>query len=482
MVDSSKPNILIIIADSLRADFLSCYGGRVPTQNIDQVASSGIKFENAYSQGPQSAVSHASMFTGRYPSNIGVTRSPEPMKDTTSPTIAGWLRDHGYRTFGIAGPGKMSSEYGYDRGFDDYYESYNSFPDYLSTDFLKAVITEPRKRKPLLKQWVRTATRGVDEKTGFKFDYLQQELRRSEKPFFGVMNTTVTHYPYNPPRPYKTQENPETMRSKYMFIDYLLREDVERAHPVDHPDVRPHRLRESATFEGRAKYASDPSWLNEAELDVLRDWYAGTIRYFDEKIGEFMNQVEDIEDTLVIITGDHGEHFGEHGVIQHGWSWFDECHRVPLIFSDVDTDRLDSGQYASLIDLFPSICDLVDIPIPEQIDGESLFRSNKQFSISEIDRVGNKGRDLLDDEHWDRFSVGRKYIRNDDWLYVLNSDGTEEWYRRPSEQLVSNNESGDEELKQILLERIPDFVSSRDENPEDIPDDLKSNLEDLGYL
>lgn len=482
MFDSAKPNILIIIADSLRADFLSCYGGRVPAQNLNQVAESGIKFENAYSQGPQSAVSHASLFTGRYPSNIGVTRSPEPMKETTSPTLAGWLRDNGYRTYGIAGPGKMSSAYGYDRGFEDYYESYNSFPGYLSTDFLKEVITKPRKRKPLLKEWIRTATRGQDKKTELKFDYLQQALRRSERPFFGIMNTTVTHYPYNAPRPYKTQERPETVRSKYQFIDYLRQEEGDEHHRVDHPDVRYHRLRDATTFEGRAKYASDPSWLNEAELDVLRDWYAATIRYFDEKIGEFIEQVKDVEDTLVIITADHGEHFGEHGVIQHGWSWFDECHRVPLIFSDVDTDRLNPEQYVSLIDLFPSICDLADIPIPEQVDGESVFRGSKQFSISEIGRVGNKGRDLLDDGHGDRFSLGRKYIRNEDWLYVLKSDGTEEWYKRPSEQSVSDDESGDEKLRQILLDRVPDFVSVRDENPGDIPDEVKSNLEDLGYL
>lgn len=375
----------------------------------------------------------------------------------------------------------MSSAYGYDRGFEDYYETYESFPGYLSTDFLKEVVTKSRKRKPLLKQWIRTATRGEDEKTELKFDYLHQELRRSERPFFGVMNTTVTHYPYNPPRPYKTQEHPETVRSRYQFIDYLRREEGDEHHRVDDPDVRNARLRDAATFEGRAKYASDPSWLNEAELDVLRDWYAGTIRYFDEKLGEFMRRVEDSENTLVIITGDHGEHFGEHGVIQHGWSWFDECHRVPLIFSETETDSLDPEQYVSLIDLFPSICDLADIPVPDHVDGESLFRSNKQYAISEIGRVGGKGEELLDDEHWDRFSVARKYIRSDEWLYVLRSDGAEEWYRRPSEQPV-DTESGDERLKQILLDSVPDFVSEHDETPEEVPDEVKSNLEELGYL
>jgi arylsulfatase A-like enzyme len=482
MSNVESPNIIIIIADSLRADFLTCYGGRVETPNLDQLAKSGTKFDKAYSQGPQSAVSHASMFTGKYPSNIGVVRSPNSMNDTSCPTIAEWLKKHGYKTYGIAGPGKMSSDYGYDRGFEEYYETYYDAPSYLSKEYIQEIITQPE-RKELAKQWIRTATRGPDRRTGVKFDYLRRELNQSDRPFFGVMNTTVTHYQYNAPRPYKSQECPEIERSKFEFIDYLKHKYKDFniwSHRVNNPEVRDDRIQEFSTLESRAKYASDPSWLNDQELSVLRDWYAATIRYFDEKLGEFLEQIADSENTVVIITADHGEHFGEHGVIHHGWSWFDECHRVPLVFSELTSESDSSEQYASLVDLFPTICDITDTPTPENVDGESLLTSNRQYAISEVGPVTKRGKELLDDEKKNKFDIGRKYIRNDDWLFVAQSDGIEEWYKRPSEEKVDI--TGDKKLKQRLLSATPDFTPMTSTKKDSIPDKLESNLKDLGYI
>jgi arylsulfatase A-like enzyme len=151
---NQKPNVLLLIFDALRADFLSCYGGPADTPTLDRLAEGGTLFEQAYSVSSGTPVSHAAMFSGQYPSETGVVGQTDVPQDI--PLIASWLRDTGYDTFGIRGPGRMGSEWDFDRGFDEYFERGTDMPKYTSPEFLKYVLFEDRLRPLLLKDLVRT--------------------------------------------------------------------------------------------------------------------------------------------------------------------------------------------------------------------------------------------------------------------------------------------------------------------------------------
>jgi len=155
------------------------------------------------------------------------------------PLLVSWLRDHGYDTFGIPGPSRMGSMWGYDRGFDEYYEAYSDdHPSYTSFEVVRKVLSEPRLRRLLLKDFGRTVTKGRDSLTSFKFDLLADRVEHDlEPPFFGMVNTTVVHSPYDPPRPFKERATPELKRPRWFFLEYLL--DTEEQLQRD--DVRPER-------------------------------------------------------------------------------------------------------------------------------------------------------------------------------------------------------------------------------------------------
>tara|TARA_B100001750_G_scaffold246131_1_gene267546 strand:+ start:1456 stop:2880 length:1425 start_codon:yes stop_codon:yes gene_type:complete len=117
---SKQPNILLLTIDSLRPDHLGCYGYQaVPTPAIDHLASSGIQFQNAYCQAPNTWMSHAALFTGCNPPRNNI-RSPLDKLNTTQPTLAEVLKNKGYETFGLPSVSMLSREAGFDRGFDHY--------------------------------------------------------------------------------------------------------------------------------------------------------------------------------------------------------------------------------------------------------------------------------------------------------------------------------------------------------------------------
>ena len=118
-----RPNVLLLIFDTLRRDALSRYSDAASTPAFDGVAARGTTFERAFAAGPFTPPSHGAMFSGRYPSDTGFA-GPWPTMPDGVTLLAERLGEAGYETLGIPGPAKMGSATGLDRGFDDYYEVY----------------------------------------------------------------------------------------------------------------------------------------------------------------------------------------------------------------------------------------------------------------------------------------------------------------------------------------------------------------------
>jgi arylsulfatase A-like enzyme len=482
-------NVILCVFDTLRPDYLSCYGSnRVETPNIDEVGRSGLTVENAFAVGPGTPISHAGLFTGRYPSSSGVTGQYIPLPEDHA-TMAEWFDRAGYRTMGIAGPSKLASDFGYDRGFDEYFEPYYDI-GYSNRKPTKQYFKNLLSDWDIFKDGYRTAVRGEIKNTRFKFDYIREWIESTPRPFFVFANFLEAHAPYHPPAGYRSEFDPQFRESPSFLLEYLF--DHHGWH--QNQNIRLDRLAHVQTGDGIGRFLADPSYLNRDEMAVLRKWYAASIKYLDDMFGEFLEYYrrELADDTILVVTADHGEQFGEHGLIAHSHYLFDETLRVPLLLTGPGVEEL-TDEMVSLVDLYPSLSDLAGIEIPDFTDGRSflehggrerVFMEHGQRNVREF-REAAHGKFLSDDQ-LRRFAAGRKAVRTGTHKLVVDSRGESVLYDVTGK---TETETTDSELERELQVAISETLSDEyGEWPEGDPETYRldaqviSSLEDLGYI
>ena len=291
---AGAPNVLVIVVDTLRADHLSGYGySRQTSPNLDHVAQMGVLFDNAFAAASWTLPSHASLLTGRYPFEHGAEKGP---LDGRYPTIGESFRNRGYRTGAFsANSFFFCRRMGLGRGFVH-------FDDYSGSLIQAAVRTcYGKDLEALLNRLglkIYPVRRTAPEVNG---SFLRWVDSKPGKPFFAVLNYFDVHDPYFPPQPYRTRFS--KLRNPGGIIDESL-----ASHTV-------------------------PATAEELQGEV--DAYDGAIAYTDDQIGQLLAELKKrrlADNTLIVITSDHGESFGEHGLFIHGNSLYREQIRVPLIF------------------------------------------------------------------------------------------------------------------------------------------------------
>lgn len=480
-----KPNILVFVLDTLRPDVLSCYPGSdgANTPHIDEIADTGLLFERAFSVGPNTEISHAGLFTGKYPSETGMVGRDSMMPEET-PVIADWLRNQGYRTYGISGPGKIRSDLGFDRGFDEYIEPYyETLEPELSIEYLWQAVTN----ETVGLDFLRTLRNGPDDITNFKLRMIEGELKQTDnQPLFGFINFLTPHTPYDPPRPFKERATSSLNRPEWFLLEWvytLIGRDLET---LNRDDVRSGRVFRAARGKGQP-YHADRDWLTDDELDVLWQWYCAEVEYLDHQIGQFYRSIENIADnTIIILTSDHGEHFGEHGLLYHGDFLYDETLHVPLVLSGpgVPKNRRRSD-LISLVDLFPAISDLLDIQLSADVSGQSPFSSRTRKAVyaeyGKRDMSESKKASYLRSDQLTDYSFGRKCIRTPDYKLVLRSDELQSLYQLPEE-----TETSDPEIIESLQEKLVDTLGTEfltaNSAVNEVNRAVKKNLQQLGYI
>lgn len=397
---AGQSNVLLIILDTVRAASLSLYGNpRNTSPNLVETARQAVVFRNAFSTAPWTLPSHASMFTGRRPDEFEADwRSPlgeEPI------TLAAVLREHGYRTGGFAANTFYASrESGLARGF----VHYEAYPIWSSDHFLSASSIA----RVLLGRHDFRRFFGIDEEPGRRTaptviaSFLEWQDRDHDQPFFGFINLFDAHAPYLPPAPYDT-----------LFGPRLIGRD---------PSMR----------EGRS--------FTTRELRAEIDAYEGAIAYLDHHIGMLMEELDArgvLENTLVVVTSDHGEEFGEHDVFTHGNSLYRHVLHVPLLmrFPDHVPQGRTVERWVSTRDLAATILDLVNVESP--LPGRSLARfwSDSVGGDTLFAMVSHAtGRpDAYPVSRGDMFSVMAEPYR-----YIRSGDGSEEMFdlgKDPFEQV-----------------------------------------------
>jgi arylsulfatase A-like enzyme len=313
------PNVLLIVLDTVRAGNLGLYGyERATSPHLDQFAQRGVVFSHAFSTSPWTLPSHGGMFTGRLPHELGGGWMT-PIGGTY-PTVAEALTSRGYATAGfIANTAYCAAEFGLARGFTHYEDHRPSVVRSLLATSFGTAVSKALSLPSRYRFWLKNA-----EQVNAEF-LRWADARDTERPFFAFLNYYDAHAPYIAP--------PEYVRR---FSSAPVRGDI-WSKKLD--AWKPDDIREFKTA------------------------YDAAVSYLDDQVGrlfEAMTQRNLLGNTIVIITADHGEQFGEHGLLEHANSLYLPLLHVPLIVVAPNqvpaAGRVES--FASLRDLPQTIFEL----------------------------------------------------------------------------------------------------------------------------
>jgi arylsulfatase len=325
---AKEANVLICLLDAARPDHFGCYGyQRYTTPAIDRLAQESVLFESHYCQATYTGASTASLLTGQYPETHLVSSS-RPLPESAF-TLERGLEQAGFRTVLFSSNVMVSPEgpYGNGRDFQETF-TLSKLDEVLLEGEYRAYSPEPLLR--LLEDWL---------------------AQNAGSRFFAYLHFIPPHGPYAMPEEFGR-----------IFVN------------LQPPGYRPDRYR-----PGEFDF---PVERDDVEVPAMPDWinlYDSNLRYADwatSEVERLLREAGVFENTLFIITSDHGEAFGEHGWVTHGAPWHEEVTHIPLVM------RFPSGGAAGQrvtgltesVDLLPTIFELFQIPYPEtEVQGRSLL-------------------------------------------------------------------------------------------------------------
>ncbi len=403
-----RPNLLVITLDTVRADSLGLYGfsGRT-SPGIDTFAAGGVVFDRAFSTAPWTLPSHASLFTGRWPHELSAGYA-SPL-DGRYPTLAEYLSGHGYRTAGfVANYGYCGAASGLARGFQHYEDYPRSLGQIASSSTLVRNVADNFRLRRLVKNDQHMNRLSAPELNARALDWLSAN---GGAPFFMFLNYFDAHEPYLPPPPFDRQFGPGRREGQHSPLH--------------------HWLWNPAVAHGN---------MGDAERTEEVNAYHGAIANLDHHVNALLAALAQrgvLDQTLVVITSDHGEEFAEHGVYEHGYSLYRAGVHVPLVV--VLPGRVPGGRRiatpVSLHDLAPTIVELLGMHTGAPFPGPSLAALWTEAGRAADSPAGSAGLVLSEvktapgQPEWfptskgDMTAVVHRGVR-----YIRNGDGSEELY------------------------------------------------------
>lgn len=421
-------NVLLIVWDTVRTNNLSLYGyGRLTSPNLDRLARQGVRFDRAFAAAPWTLASHSSMFTGRWAHELSANWL-EPL-DATYPTVAEFLSSNGYDTAGfVANLDYCSRETGLARGFA-HYEDYpitpwDVFTRYVALGNRVDWVTEAYVLNRLLKLYVgdgfdviphskeHAKNAEIIDRSFLK--WLDSRQGRS-RPFFAFLNYNDAHSPYEVP---------------------------DRSIPAF--GLRPISYADHAILQSWEKI--DKTTLAHQYVQMAIDIYDDSVFYLDKQLGILLDELAKrgvLDDTLVIVASDHGEHLGDHGLFFHGCSLYRQLVNVPLVI--VDPGRAPRGRMisepASLRELPATIASLVGHDKNSPFPGKSLDRFWTESNLVGQSQVGQVLMEtdkppFLTNQGREPVSKGpMKSLISEGLHYIRRGDGVEEMYHLDTDPL-----------------------------------------------
>ena len=421
----ARPNILFVTLDEFRAECLSAAGHPVVrTPALDQLCAEGVRFAKHYGQASPCAPGRAALYTGTYQMTNRVVMNGSPL-DNRFDNIALAARRNGYdpvlfgytdqavdpRTVAEDDPRLLTYE-GVLPGFRcelDLTRGREAWADWVRTQGYEMPV-DPE--EGLATESERPADVGI---SAFLTNRFLEWLPAQQEPWFAHLSHLRPHPPFAAAGEWANA--------------------YERSS-IDLPNAPGESLHPLHEFLLSISYFAAPE--DEEGLREMRAQYYGMISDVDQQLGRVWQALRDAgqwENTIVIVTSDHGEQLGDHGMVQK-MGWFEESFHIPLIVRDPRAPESAGAvveRFTEAVDVFPTLCELLDIPVPRQCDGRSLqvFLDGEQpqewrdAAYWEFDwRFFTAGRDGAS---WpnDRRSVGHQLTvrRSEDVAYVQFADG-----------------------------------------------------------
>ena len=355
---NKSPNVLFIAVDDMKPLIKSFGSVEVETPNIDRIGSMGTSFLNAQCQFPVCGPSRASIMTGLTPETTGVLDLKTRMRDITPDilTIPQHFRNHGYTTAGVGkiydprcvegrqmdDPQSWSLPFaGVPHSDDDPEKGSEKLPAIMSVDAPDDNFSD-----------VRIRMKGIE---------LMNQLASEEKPFFLAVGFKKPHLPFVAPKRY-FDKYPVSGIEVHPF-----QEKAEGNSGFGYWDSK-----EMRGYGGTPEKGKFPETLQKE----LIQGYQACVNYVDDQVGlllDNLNRLGLAENTIIVFWGDHGFHLGDHGL----WgkhTAFEQAARVPLLIaspSQAIKGEL-SKSPAAFLDVFPTLCDLANLPKPDHLQGKSL--------------------------------------------------------------------------------------------------------------
>ncbi|QIB79135.1 sulfatase [Haloferax volcanii] len=411
-------NIILLSADALRADHLSCHGYHRETSPVlDDLAADSLHFTNAYSASSHTREAVPALLTGEYPDT-----AIDSKYRLATDTVAKTLSEEGFATAGFHSNPFVSRAYGFDQGFD-------KFDDDLHFGKHKVIALAQRALDKLRNRHYARA----EEINARSLDWL--DSLDDDEPFFLWNHYMDTHGPYEPPGEYATLYTDETISG-----------------------------RNAQSLYQRA--IKDPDSITDDERQLLIDLYDAEIRYNDKRIGEFLDALRErglLENSLLVFTADHGDAFGEHDYYEHPRYLHDEITHVPLIV------RVPGGE-GGVVETPASTLDIVST-IESAFDGDSEFSLVDPVTDTNR-RVFSQARGENEDSHLRRYAV--RTAENVCFCERDRESGELEFTDSSSLELQS-------ELREHVEARVVVENGESESDDEDVDEEIERRLEALGY-
>lgn len=404
---SDRPNVLMIVLDSARPDWFSCYNPRTGvTPHIDRLAEQSLVFEKAISPSAWTFPVMASVFTGMLPTKHGGHDEHRTL-DSEYPTLAESLVAAGYDTAAIADVPYVGPMTNLDRGFR-YMSNLRAHQVSLGSRVLKGI---SRVHRSATGKYQKTFESRVVIREGMRWI---EQGRDASKPFFLYIHSDETHAPFLPPA---------------RFRNRLAGLSAAEMHAIN---------------QDKQAFVSGQRPMSNDELEDLRNLARAETAYADEWVGYLLDRFEKkglLKNTTVVIAADHGENFGEHGLLRHGLCLYDTLLHVPLIIRLPNAGQCGHvKEMVQLIDLVPTLLKLAGCENEstlKQLQGRDLVEQvqSKQFAscaVSELYRPAtglweNKVPDFMP-EFRKRFDRVLRSVRTNTHKFIWSSNGKHELY------------------------------------------------------
>lgn len=436
----TRPNVVMIVVDSMRGDSVSQVIGSANTPTLRALIAEGVQFPNAFTHSSQTVEAHVALQSGTLPYELGVARDPRDVH-ARIPLLAESLRDHGYQTAAAIGLGELfkpRAGEGLARGFQRYEHGEHSIEDAAATARRLSSILDgfdPNESFYLLADFADLqepyGDGGVDEHSARALldDRVVDELVISQNNFWSYqLQLTPGEHLFELSADVGIRVRQFELRGPGGELPYELR--------VGAFDGSAQRIVMVLTNPTDAPLAVElDAWIHDApDLQELRQRYQHQIELVDQAIGELVADLKRrglYEDTVLIVTSSHGSALGEHDVLGHDVNLFDEVLHVPLIVrlpKDWEQRALliqNTPELVRLIDVAPTILELCEVPPWGGMAGASLLcEAKRPFRAQAVDPIRAIGafamRDLQYKLIYTPSSAGDTYE-----LYRLSSDPLE---------------------------------------------------------